>query len=250
MSFTGGVYPVYNIGFKVGIKGTSSEDADMKIIKDMESFSFKISGKSDTWTPMDTAGWQRELMTGKSFSITLKGKRNVGDPGNDYVAAVAWKDGLDCSTKAEIDFPDGSKLQFNCAIDVTNPGGDDSTKVAPLEFDLKSDGKPTYTPGTTSDPLALSSSNPANNATGVTTDTHPTLTFNNAISSYSGVLLLDETDNTITSATMSLDTTRKILTIVPTTALVTAKTYDIILSGVTDAFGQVLAQQIIKFTVA
>lgn len=245
-----GVFPVYNLIFKIGIKGLVSTDTDMVSIADMENFGIKIAGKTESWTPMTTSGWARNLMTGKDFSISLKGKRNVGDPGNDYVANVAWKDGLDCSTKAEIDFPDGSKLQFNCAIDVTNVGGDDSTKVAPLEFDLKGDGKPIFTSGTASDPLALSSSNPANNAASVTTDTHPALTFNNAIASYSGVVLLDETDNTITSATMSLDATRKILTIVPTAALVTAKTYDIILSGVTDVFGQVLAQQIIKFTVA
>ena len=111
----------------------------------MENFGIKIDGKVEDWTPMDTAGWARSLMTGKSFSISLKGKRNVGDPGNDYVAATAWKDGLDCSTKGEMEFPDGSKLTFNCVIDIKNVGGDDSTKVAPLEFDLKGDGKPEYT---------------------------------------------------------------------------------------------------------
>ena len=34
-----GVYPVYKIKFKVGIKGTKSQAADMKIIKDLETFS-------------------------------------------------------------------------------------------------------------------------------------------------------------------------------------------------------------------
>lgn len=146
--FTTGVYPVYDTVFKVGTKGLASTDADMATIADMESFSMKIDGKTEDWTPMTTAGWTRNLMTGKGFSISLKGKRNVGDPGNDYVAATAWKDGLDCSTKAQIVFPDGAKVDFNCVIDVSNPGGDDSTKVAPLEFDLKGDGKPTYTPAT------------------------------------------------------------------------------------------------------
>lgn len=146
MAFESGVYPVYNTTFKIGTKGKSSSAEDMKTIADMESFSMKIDGTVENWTSMTTNGWQRALMTGKKFSISLKGKRNVGDAGNDYVAATAWKDGLDCSTKAEIDFPDGSKLEFDCVINVTNPGGDDSTKVAPLEFDLEGDGKPTYTP--------------------------------------------------------------------------------------------------------
>lgn len=147
MAFSG-VFPVYDIVFKIGTKGSASVTTDMVPIADMESFTMKIAGKTDDWTPMTTAGWQRSLMTSKSFTITLKGKRNVGDPGNDYINSVAWMDGLNCSSMAEVDFPDGSKLTFNCVIDVQNAGGDDSTKVAPLEFDMKSDGKPTYTPAT------------------------------------------------------------------------------------------------------
>lgn len=145
MAFSG-VFPVYNLIFKIGTKGLASTETDMVPIADVENFGVKIDGKAENWTPMTTRGWERTLMTGKAFSISCKGKRNVGDPGNDYVAAIAWKDGLDCSTKAEIEFPDGAKLDFDCAVDVTNVGGDDSTKVAPLEFDLKGDGAPAYTP--------------------------------------------------------------------------------------------------------
>jgi hypothetical protein len=147
MPFTSGVFPVYNLVFKIGKLGLLSvQPTDFVPIADLETFSIKIAGKVENWTPMDTAGWERALMTGKAFSISLKGKRNVGDAGNDYVADMAWKDGLDCSTKAEIDFPDGAKLEFNTVVDVTNVAGGDSTNVAPLEFDLKGDGKPTYTP--------------------------------------------------------------------------------------------------------
>lgn len=145
MAFTG-VFPVYNLKFKIGINGKASESGDMAVIADMETFSISIDGTVEEWTPMDTSGWARALMTGKKFTVGLNGKRNVGDPGNDYVANTAWKDGLDCSTKGEIEFPDGAKLTFNCVINVKNVGGGDSTNVAPLEFDMQGDGKPTYTP--------------------------------------------------------------------------------------------------------
>ncbi|WP_300382640.1 hypothetical protein [Clostridium sp.] len=146
MAFSG-VFPVYNLVFKIGKKGkASTTPADMVSIADMETFSISIDGTVEEWTPMTTNGWARALMTGKKFSIGLNGKRNVGDPGNDYVAETAWKDGLDCSTKGEILFPDGAKLEFDCVINVKNVGGGDSTNVAPLEFDMQGDGKPTYTP--------------------------------------------------------------------------------------------------------
>lgn len=145
MSFTG-VFPVYNLEFKIGTKGRASAEADMKPIADLESFGISFEGSTEEWTPMTTKGWARALMTGKKFSIDMKGKRNIGDPGNDYVANIAFKDGLDCSTKGEINFPDGAKLVFDCVIDVTNVGGGDSTNVAPLEFKMVGDGQPTYTP--------------------------------------------------------------------------------------------------------
>ena len=142
------VHPVYKLKFKVGTKGLSSEEADMAIVKNMETFEISVDGNVEDWTPMETDGWARNLMTGKSFSISLKGKRDVGDPGNDFVAAAAWKDGLDCSTKAEIEFPDGSKLAFDAVLDVKTIEGADSTNVAPLELDMLGDGKPVYTPKT------------------------------------------------------------------------------------------------------
>lgn len=141
-----GVFPVYNIEFKIGTKGKESTETEMKVIKDMETFSISIDGNVEEWTPMDTKGWARKLMTGKQFTISLNGKRHVGDPGNDYVADTAWKDGLDCSTKAEVVFPGGSKLSFDAIIDVSSPGGGDSTDVGALELELHSDGEPIYTP--------------------------------------------------------------------------------------------------------
>lgn len=250
MSFTSGVFPVYDIDFKIGTKGLASTDADMKVIKDMESFSFKIDGKTDSWTPMDTKGWLRQIMTGKSFAVTLKGKRNVGDPGNDYCAKIAWADGLDCSTISQIVFPNGDKLVFNCVIDVSNPGGDDSTKVAPLDVELKADGKPNFIPAGSYDALALSSSNPANNATGVAISVKPTLTFNNAISDYSGIMLINLTDGAQVPFTAAADSTSKIITITPTANLTTAKKYGITLADVHDVYGQALSNTMISFTCA
>ena len=141
-----GVYPVYKTKFKVGTKGRTSTTTDMVTIADMETFSMSIDGKVEKWTSMTTDGWEKALMTGKAFSISLKGKRNIGDEGNDYVANTTFKDGLDCSTKGEVEFPDGSTLAFDCVLDVKNNGGGDSTNVAPLEFDMIGDGKPVYTP--------------------------------------------------------------------------------------------------------
>lgn len=141
-----GVYPVFENKFKIGIKGRTSEAADMATIADMESFSVAIDGNVEEWSPMDAEGWLRRMVTGKALTISLTGKRNIGDAGNDYVADNAWGTGVDCESKFEWEFPSGAKLAFDCVINVTNPGGGDSRNVAPLEFEVLSDGKPTFTP--------------------------------------------------------------------------------------------------------
>lgn len=106
------------------------------------------------------------------------------------------------------------------------------------------------TVGTVIAAIALSSSNPTANATGVATTVKPTLTFNNQISNYSDIVLFNQTDGVLVANTITADAAGKILTITPTAALVSAKVYQIILAGVTDIYGQVLADTTVKFTVA
>lgn len=143
---TSGVYPVFNNIFKIGIKGKTSTEEDMKTIADCETFSLSMDNNVEEWTPMTTEGWIRRMQTGKGFSISISGKRNVGDEGNDYVASKLFATGADVETKFEWEFADGTKVSFDCIISVSNAGTGDSTNVAPLEFEVMSNGKPTVTP--------------------------------------------------------------------------------------------------------
>lgn len=143
-----GVYPVFDNVFKIGTKGATSAAEDMKSIADMESFSVSLDNGIEEWNPMDTGGWTRRLTTAKSVSISLNGKRNVGDAGNDYVAGLAWVTGQNANSKFEWTLPSGAKVSFNCVVNVTSLGGD-STNVDALEVEILSDGAVTYTaPGT------------------------------------------------------------------------------------------------------
>lgn len=135
-----GVFPVYENQFKVGTP------TELSPIAEMESFSVSIDGKVEEWSPFEAEGWIKRMMTGKGLVISLKGKRSVGDPGNDFIHDCAFKTGKDCESQFEWDFPSGGKLAFPCVINVTNPGGGDSTGVDALEADIMSNGKPTYTP--------------------------------------------------------------------------------------------------------
>ncbi len=145
-TITSGPYPVFNNKFKIGKAGSTSADADMVIVKEMETFSVSIDGTIEDWTPMDEEGWVKRMATGKGYTISMSGKRYVGDPGNDYIAGLAWKTGVDLCSKLEWEMPSGAKLTGDIVIDVKTPGGGDSTNVDKIEFDILGNGKPTYTP--------------------------------------------------------------------------------------------------------
>lgn len=136
-----GVYPVYKNQFEIGTGATKNA------IADMENFSVSFDNGVEEWTPFDAEGWTRRLMTAKSVTISVSGKRNVGDTGNDYVAGLAFKNGRDAEADLDWNFPDGTKVSFaGMVINVTELGSGDSTGVAPLAFDAMSNGKPTVTP--------------------------------------------------------------------------------------------------------
>lgn len=140
-----GVFPVHNNIFKIGTLGRSSGELDMKQIADMETFEVSIDGKTEEWTPMDLEGWIRRAVTGKGLTISLKGKRNYGNDGNDYCASKILATGQDVETVFEWNMPSGSKLSGNCVLDIKTFGGGDSTGIGALEVDILSDGKPTFT---------------------------------------------------------------------------------------------------------
>ena len=135
-----GVYPCYENQFAV-----KTGDA-FTPIADMTTFGVAFDNGIEEWTPFETEGWTRRLMTAKSLKITVSGKRNVGDAGNDAIAALFNQNGRSVEKDFQWNFPDGSSVTLKDAvINVTNLGAGDSTGVAPLEFEVLSNGKPDFT---------------------------------------------------------------------------------------------------------
>lgn len=141
-----GVYPCYENQFQINAAAADGE-ANMVPIADMETFSVSFDNGVEEWNPLDAAGWTRRLMTAKSVTISVNGKRNVGDAGNDAVAGLTFKNGRDVEKDFHWTFPDGTVVKLTGAvINVKNIGAGDSTAVAPLEFEVMSNGKPEVTP--------------------------------------------------------------------------------------------------------
>lgn len=136
-----GVNPVNAMEFGVNTSGRTGNSST--VVKDAESLSISIDGNVEEWDAMDAAGWKRRLMTAKSLSISMGGKRNYGDPGNDYVAGLFMKMGQDCNSIFTVTFPNGDKLVMPCVINVTSLGGD-ATAADAMEWEALSDGKPEY----------------------------------------------------------------------------------------------------------
>lgn len=138
-----GVFPCYENQFQVG-----KSKEDLHNIADMENFSISIDNEIQEWKPYDAEGWTKRLLTGKSVAITVSGKRNVGDAGNDYIAGLAFVNGTDANGILQWTFPDGTKYIQPSVFSVSNIGAGETVNVGPLEFEALSNGKPEITQAT------------------------------------------------------------------------------------------------------
>ncbi len=142
-TITVGQYSVSNC--KVKIKTATEPSETYSEIADLEEMSLSIENNVETWYSINDEGWQNALLTAKALSGSFSGKRTLGDAGNDYVEGLRYKIGKDAEADWEIEFPDGSKLDFTAVTALTDILGA-ATDVAPLSGDLTGKGKPTFTP--------------------------------------------------------------------------------------------------------
>lgn len=139
-----GVFPCYENQFQVGRAGSETVSTT---IANCEEFTVSFDNGVEEWNPFDQKGWKARLMTSKSVTISVKGKRTLGDAGNDMIAGLAYENGRATELDFKWTFPDNSTVLFkNAVVSVTANGSGASTSVGPLEFEVMSNGKPVYTP--------------------------------------------------------------------------------------------------------
>lgn len=142
-TITVGQYSVSNC--KVKIKTSTATPAVYSEIADLEELNLSIENNTETWYSINDGGWQNALLTGKALSGSFSGKRTLGNAGNDYLEGLRYKIGKEAEADWQIEFPDGSKLEFTAVTALTDILGS-ATDVAPLSGDLTGKGKPTFTP--------------------------------------------------------------------------------------------------------
>lgn len=143
-TITTGVFPVNALKIEIGTSKTGEEWTYAEIA-DMESANITVDTGVEEWNSIMDGGWRKALATAKSLTMSMSGKRCLGDEGNDHIASKWNKNGQDCYSSCKITVPNGDTLTFDCVVQVTSFLGSDATAVAPLEFELLSNGEPVYT---------------------------------------------------------------------------------------------------------
>ena len=139
---TKGVYPVHVGSFEVNTSKT--EEPAWSKIAELEEANIEVENTTETWNSFSGGGWQSALVTGKAAKITLKGKRCIGDAGNDLIASKMLLTGQDAYVNARVIHPDGTTLewaQMACAVKNNGAGGK-ATDVGALEAELTAHGAP------------------------------------------------------------------------------------------------------------
>lgn len=142
---TSGVFPVNVNQFEINIG--KSGTASWATVAELEEVNVSIENNTETWKSFAGGGWDSALVTGKSAKIDIKGKRCIGDAGNDYIAEKLLANGQDAYVSARLTFADGKVLTWEkmaCAVANAGTGGK-ATDVGALEATLTGHGKPELT---------------------------------------------------------------------------------------------------------
>lgn len=145
VTVTVGQYAVSECKVKVKTSTSSAQTAVYSEIADLEEVSLSLENNTETWYSIKDGGWQSALLTAKALTGSFSGKRTLGDAGNDYLESLRYNIGKSAEADWQIEFPDGSKLEFTAVTALTDILGA-ATDVAPLSGDLTGKGKPTFTP--------------------------------------------------------------------------------------------------------
>ena len=140
---TQGVFPVHAGSFEVNT--SKNEVPEWSKVAELEEVNVEIGNTTETWNSFSAGGWESALVTGKNTKITVKGKRCIGDKGNDLIASKLLLTGQDAYIGVRLVHPDGTTLTWNqMACGVKNNGtGGKATDVGALEAELIGHGKPT-----------------------------------------------------------------------------------------------------------
>ena len=136
------IFPVFDNKFEVQIPMREGKPAHYVPVSCLESLSVSFDNGVEEFKPLEEKGWTRRMLTGKAFSITLNGKRDVGNEGNDYINSFSFSTGRDAVAHFRWTMVDDTCVDFDGVVNVTALGGD-STNVDALEVEFLSEGKPT-----------------------------------------------------------------------------------------------------------
>ena len=142
---TSGVFPVHAGSFEVDTSETTHTTPVWRKVAEHEEVNVKVDNNTETSNYFAEGGWESALVTGKSTKIEIKGKRCIGDAGNDLIASKLLCTGQDAYIKCRICHPDGSTLVWDkaaCAVKNNGAGGK-ATDVGALEAEITGHGKPT-----------------------------------------------------------------------------------------------------------
>jgi len=227
-----------------------------------QSIAYNPQATTETYIDADSASTSLD-----SYQVQISSPQTAyaGNPVFDYVDNIRRTRAIGAAAETEVLLVylySGSpyKSERNNAVIQVNSFGGDGGKPVTIDYaiglngdpvigtSLVTDGAPVFTPDTVT-AIALSTIVPADAATGIAVGAAIVITFNNAIKAEDVTLILSTT-GAVKPCTKSLDATKKILTLSPTTAMTAATKHFVIVGGVVDAYGQILANVTKSFTTA
>jgi hypothetical protein len=219
----------------IGVKGTFKQGGyPLNALSLMTGHDYAVAGS----TPNQVATLQGDSSTYPYFKIYGK---SLGDEGDDIHVKI-FKAKLTTSPKGTFKRAEFFMLETEFT----------GVKLAGKAYDVVANETTTDLPALSGSPAAFTLTPvPADAATGVVITANVVLTFSNALASgaENGIILTTAAGVPIAVA-RTINGARTVVTLNPTASLGAATEHLVIIPGVTDVFGQTLADTVINFTTA
>lgn len=134
-----------NLKWLIQINTTPSSTATYTEIGGLESVEFGNSEEVQEGYFLDGGGAGYSDITAGRLNITLAGKREDGDVGQDYIVGLigSWGQSRKSTLKLT-SYVTGDVYEIPCSIEVTSPSGGNADELGKFECVMHSDGAWTF----------------------------------------------------------------------------------------------------------
>ncbi|MBC1801122.1 phage tail tube protein [Listeria booriae] len=133
-------FAVKQLKISVGDAGGSTPKTP---IGDLETMDISLNANIEQYSTIGEV-FERAVKTGAAMELSLDGKYNDSDPGQNILRETWDKVGAEAEKELEIEYPNGDIFEITGPVGINDYGGGGANDVASFSTSMNSNGAPKF----------------------------------------------------------------------------------------------------------